>query len=328
MKHNTLVNHEFGYFIGCGGVMLLMALHTVSYATNASTVPQSMPISTQSVPPAELRNVPQTGTVEPVAIDDAKSRAVEAVLAEAKAAEARRDYLNERELLEPLARDGNAQAQAMLGFLWRFGLGAPEDHAQAAAWFQKAAEQGNAWAQHNYGNALLKGQGIEQDIPKGIIWLEKSGENGFFAAYATLALLYTQGKDVEQNSAKGLAYYIKAANAGILHAIFALGSKYEQGQGVEMNLPLAADWYRKGADLGYFMCQYNLGRMYASGLGMPRDLVQAYKWALLAAESAPEDTSALRDALKPHLSAAQLTEAMRLADEWRKAHAVLKLRKL
>ncbi|WP_216854934.1 tetratricopeptide repeat protein, partial [Burkholderia sp. L27(2015)] len=256
------------------------------------------------------------------------SRTMTASLAEAKAAHERRDYLRERQLLEPLAKDGNAEAQAMLGFLYRFGLGVPEDHAEAVNWFHKAAAQGNAWAQQSYGAALLRGDGIVQDIAQGIAWLQKAGDNGFVSAYATLGDLYLHGKGVARDREKGLAYYSMAADGGDMNASFVLGSMYEQGIEVERDLPKAVFWYRKGAELGFFMCQYNLARMYTSGVGVPQDLVEAYKWAVLAANSGPPDATTLRDFLKPKLSVAQLAKAERLASDWQATHQSRKWRQL
>jgi TPR repeat protein len=259
---------------------------------------------------------------------EASSGAKDVTLAEAKAAHERRDYLAERQLIEPLARDGDAEAQARLGFLFRFGLGVPANHAESVAWFHKAALQGNAWAQQNLGVALTKGEGVAKDIAEGVRWLEKAGDNGFVSAYYNLGELYLHGTGVAKDREKGLAFFAMAANGGDMTAAFALGSVYEQGLEADKDLAKAELWYRKGAGLGFFMCQYNLGRMYAGGLGVPQDFVEAYKWAELAAESGPPDAKTLRDFLKPKLSATQIAEAERLIRDWKATHTSLKMRPL
>ncbi|MGC1095551.1 MAG: SEL1-like repeat protein [Pseudolabrys sp.] len=41
-----------------------------------------------------------------------------------------------------LAERGNAQAQAILGFIYEHGRGVPQDYAAAVRWYVSAAEQG------------------------------------------------------------------------------------------------------------------------------------------------------------------------------------------
>ena len=59
---------------------------------------------------------------------------------------------------------GDADAQYVLGAMFAFGQGAPQDDAQAVKWYRKAAEQGHALAQFNLGYRYLKGEGVAQDL--------------------------------------------------------------------------------------------------------------------------------------------------------------------
>ena len=45
------------------------------------------------------------------------------------------------------AEQGDADAQFTLGFRYEYGLGVPQDDAEAVRWYRLAAEQGNASAQ-------------------------------------------------------------------------------------------------------------------------------------------------------------------------------------
>jgi TPR repeat protein len=63
----------------------------------------------------------------------------------------RGDYATALREWRPLAEQGDADAQARLGFLYYQRLGVPQDVAEAAKWFRKAAEQGLACAQYNLG---------------------------------------------------------------------------------------------------------------------------------------------------------------------------------
>ena len=57
----------------------------------------------------------------------------------------------ELESLRQRAEQGDAQAQADLGFRHSTGQGVPQDDVQAVAWYRKAADQGYAGAQFNLG---------------------------------------------------------------------------------------------------------------------------------------------------------------------------------
>ncbi len=54
------------------------------------------------------------------------------------------DYATALREWNPLAKQGDANAQNNLGFMYYKGHGVPQDYAEAVKWFRKAAEQGNA----------------------------------------------------------------------------------------------------------------------------------------------------------------------------------------
>ena len=72
----------------------------------------------------------------------------------------------------PLAEDGDATAQALLGLLYRGVPGLPADAAVSARWYEAAAEQGHAHAQYNIGLAYLSGYGVQQDDVTAFMWLD------------------------------------------------------------------------------------------------------------------------------------------------------------
>ena len=56
------------------------------------------------------------------------------------------DHQKAFRLIEPLAGQGHAPAQAHLGLTYLHGTGAPQDNAKAVCWFTKAVKQGIATA--------------------------------------------------------------------------------------------------------------------------------------------------------------------------------------
>jgi len=76
------------------------------------------------------------------------------------------------------AEQGNADAQLMLGVMYRNGRGVLQSEAKAAQWFQKAAEQGNADAQLMLGVMHLIGQALNSNQQAGCNFLRASAEQG------------------------------------------------------------------------------------------------------------------------------------------------------
>jgi TPR repeat protein len=73
-------------------------------------------------------------------------------------------------LARPLAAEGDARAQSVLGLLYYRGEGVPQDKAEAVKWFRRAADQGDAQAQYNLGLSYAKGEAGEPDNVSAHMW--------------------------------------------------------------------------------------------------------------------------------------------------------------
>jgi TPR repeat protein len=80
--------------------------------------------------------------------------------------------------LQPLAAQGNIEAQSNLAWLYRNGAGTQRDDAKALHWYLLAAEQGDAYAQYNYAQMCEQGLGIEQSYEKAAHWYEQAARQG------------------------------------------------------------------------------------------------------------------------------------------------------
>lgn len=60
-------------------------------------------------------------------------------------------------LLAPLADQGYAQAQKLLGYMYEFGQGVPQDYFQAAALYRQASAKGNGYARVRLANLTARG---------------------------------------------------------------------------------------------------------------------------------------------------------------------------
>src|SRR5436190_13932414 len=81
------------------------------------------------------------------------------------------NYILAARLLAPLAQRGNPQAQAMLGFLYENGLGAPQAYDVAVEYYVGAAESGDPSGQYLLGLMYDKGHGVDRDEVLAYKWL-------------------------------------------------------------------------------------------------------------------------------------------------------------
>ncbi|MBD5286462.1 MAG: sel1 repeat family protein [Bacteroides sp.] len=81
--------------------------------------------------------------------------------------------------LEAKAQNGDAFAQAQLGYCYHAGAGTEQDYTKAFEWFKKSAENGNSYSMYYMGRSLLFGEGTEDDQYEAVKWFEKSYAHGY-----------------------------------------------------------------------------------------------------------------------------------------------------
>jgi TPR repeat protein len=103
-------------------------------------------------------------------------------------------------LARPLAAEGDARAQSMLGLLYYRGHGVSQDYNEALRWFRQAADQGNAAAQFYLGVMFFEGQGVPQDRAEAVNWLRRAADQGHAQAQYNLGLFYAKGEAGEHDN--------------------------------------------------------------------------------------------------------------------------------
>jgi TPR repeat protein len=116
------------------------------------------------------------------------------------------------------------------------------------------------------------------------------------------------------------------AEQGNAEAQFNLGSLYYQGWGVPQDYREAARWLRKAAEQGHGFAQATLGTIYAEGLQgvIEKDPPQALMWFILAAAQGDMEAMEFRDSLALKITPKQITEAQKLAREFKPQSAYMK----
>jgi hypothetical protein len=114
----------------------------------------------------------------------------------------------------PLAEQGDAGAQFMLGAMYEKGDGVPQDSQISVKWYTLAAEQGHHPAQTNLGTMYRKGDGVPQDYEIAVKWYTLAAEQGNAAAQTLLGFMYAVGHGVIQNNVHAHMWWSIAATNG------------------------------------------------------------------------------------------------------------------
>ena len=115
------------------------------------------------------------------------------------------DYETALKFWQPLARQGNPEAQNMLGYMYRYGQGVPQDFEQARPWYRLAAGQGFARGQNNLGMLYRQGLGVKQDYQIAWQWFLRAAEQGIDPAIQALTMLRQEMTSRQIEEAKTLA---------------------------------------------------------------------------------------------------------------------------
>jgi TPR repeat protein len=260
---------------------------------------------------------------------------------DAEAAVNNGDYLTALRLLDTLADQDNTYAERLLGTLYIKGQGVPQDYGLGMRWMRIAADKGLADAQNEMGILYQRGLGAERNEAQAVKWFRLAADQGLVLAQNNLADAYALGLGAPQDFGEALKWYRLAADQSSSYAENVIGIAYERGLSVAQDDAEAFRWYRRAANKIYerpgdtwiHSPQYNIGAMYASGRGTAQDNLQALMWFTLAAafgDTKPPDPLGIklvdtskytaleqRDRLMALMTSAQITEAERLAHEWR-----------
>lgn len=188
------------------------------------------------------------------------------------------DYKRAFQILSPLAKAGNSEAQKMLGIMYDYGQGVKTDHKKALEWYIRSAKQGDPAVQYQVGAKYFRGDNVKQDYKEAAKWWELAANGGQVDAQFNLGLMYFRGLSVPQNDAKAVELFKAAAEQDHGQAQYSLAVMYAFGRGVEKNYATALHWFEKSAKLGLARAQYNLGVFYENGYAVDKDLTVARKW--------------------------------------------------
>ena len=123
-------------------------------------------------------------------------------------------YKKTLRLLQPLASDGDARSQVLLGRCYENGLGVPQDLATAFKWYMLAAEQNDAEAQTLVAYMLRSGAGVPRDTNGYLQWMQRAAQSGYAEAQFNMALICADGELVTKDPEQSFDWAKRAAEQG------------------------------------------------------------------------------------------------------------------
>ena len=155
------------------------------------------------------------------------------------------------------AREGEVEAQALLGQILLDGQGIAQDSSLALRWFGIAARQGHLMARNMLGRCHEHGWGCSADALLAARHYRVAAESGLDWAMYNYANLLATGRGVNKDQALAFSFYQRAAHLGHAKSMNLLGRYLEEGRVCPMNLRAARDWYRRSAEGGDFRGQFS-----------------------------------------------------------------------
>ncbi len=150
------------------------------------------------------------------------------------------------------AKQGDAEAQYVLGHMCEFGVGVEKNFERALRWYQEAAANDHGKAQNRLGElyAAQEQQGEAQEQEQALSWIQSAAENNQRDAQFKLGNYYLEGQHFDKNEQKALEWFKRAAESGHIQAQVKVGFMLKEGQGTKQNYEAALLWFEKAAQQG------------------------------------------------------------------------------
>ena len=187
------------------------------------------------------------------------------------------DYETAFSYMLPLAKEGNADAQMLVGYLYEQGLGVLKNDKAAIKWYLLAAKQNDLLAQARLGRMYEKGTGVEKNNEEANKWyaliMAKSNARGF--------------NDIAE--------------------------MFADDDGRIGDYDAAIKWFRLAAKQGSTNAQTSLGAMYKAGKGVTQSPIRAHMWLMIAALNRDKSSAKMLPESAKALTTKDLSKAQVLA---------------
>lgn len=215
-----------------------------------------------------------------------------------------------------LAKEGNAEAQYMLGVMYNKGI-VVKNSIKSYILLSLAKGRTNNKNNEIYLLFLLDGftskfnnELTSSDIKQAKSFIQQCIDSN----YKVCNIDKVNFKNSKQSNSIQL---IQLAQQGNAKAQNSMGDSYFRGEGVDKDLQQALNWYTLAAKQGNADAQQRLGIIYLFGsddFNIAKDNINSYKWNLLA-EKNGKDVKAKLEFLAEEMSEMAIEQAQRLAKQ-------------
>lgn len=195
------------------------------------------------------------------------------------------DYAAARHWAEQAAQAGDAEAQAVLGFLLAHGPAAMRDPAASEAWYARAAAQDLPRGRLGLALSLILRHADDGDWQRARHELGLAAAAGLADAHYLLGLSAEAGLGTGVDAAEARRHYATAAAGGIVAAQARLGFMLLDGLGGPPNRQEAETWLRRAALAGHAEAAVLVGSFYSGDGPLPPNYAEAMAWFRAAAEA-------------------------------------------
>ena len=212
------------------------------------------------------------------------------------------------------ADNKNREAAFQLGFMHLDGIGTERNKQEAAKYFSIAAEQNHVLGLYNVGLMRLTGEVLGKDVKLAADNLLKAAKLGNHDAQFAIGELYREGHGVTKDEILATIYFGQAARGGHDTAQIEYATRLLNGIGIGKNEDDAARWFLINAQAGNAIAQNRLAHLYRTGSGVPLDPLSSARWHLISKKQGFRDKHL--DVLFNELDDEAKAAAMKLADQW------------
>ena len=146
--------------------------------------------------------------------------------------------------LKKAAEKNHVQAQVRLGIIY----GEYKNYIMSFEYYKCAADNDDSNAQYVLGFYYKNGLGIKKNHTKALEYIIKSYKQDNVQAIHELGILYNYGICVEQDYTKAFEYFKRGSDLNYPRSQYKIAMAYEYGNGVKQDYNMAMEYYNKAAD--------------------------------------------------------------------------------
>lgn len=272
------------YILTMPALAVIVAAMNVSVQAAQEPDVAVVPLSEEITPEIDAPAPATAAPIDPDASTVKRSRFADRPSDDAYGAFQRGYYLTALNLATPLALEGDAAAQTLIGEIYSRGLGVRRDLGMAIEWYGKAAEQKTPEAMFQLAMVLHDGGEAFGDRTRAAVLLEEAADAGHSLAQFNFAQMLVDRDASLPGQERAAAYYEKAASAGLADAQYAMAEIYRQGFAGRLPDPVEGRrWLALAAAQNHDTAQIELGTMMVEGEGGARDEKAGFAWLMRAA---------------------------------------------